>query len=157
MRLRIPERRRDAAFFALVQERLSGWPNVERVEVNPTAASVLVRFADDPNAVARRARESDLFALDEFEPDRPAAPILEEARHGFHRADARLRQLTGGAGDLRSLVLLALLAGGLYQLVRGNIAAPAVTLLWYAGDMLRIWREEEPDTAASPTDDAPPP
>ena len=36
-------------------------------------------------------------------------------------------------------VFLLLLAGGVYQLLRGRVATPAPTLLWYAGDLLGLW------------------
>jgi len=41
LRLRVPEKRRDNAFFRTVEQRLAGWDNVDRVEVNPLTASVL--------------------------------------------------------------------------------------------------------------------
>lgn len=153
LRLRIPERRRDEAFFAHLEERLSAWPGVEHVGVDAITAGVVVRFADGP-AFAARIRETDIFELEERDPAAAVSTpsVLEETRQGLKRVDARLRELTGGAGDIASLVFFALLAGGVYQLARGNIAAPAVTLLWYAAEVLKLWREE-PEAGTPAVDD----
>jgi hypothetical protein len=133
LRLRIPERRRDDAFFARVRQHLSDRSGVVRVDVNPITASVLIQFNGAAEDFA--ARDDDLFELDDF----PLEPSpLDAVRDEVVAADRTLRQLTGGA-DLRTLLFFALLAGGLYQLVRGNIAAPAVTLLWYACEALGLW------------------
>jgi len=46
LRIRIPEKRRDVAFFDFVQGRLAAWDSVERVETNPLTASILLYFSD---------------------------------------------------------------------------------------------------------------
>ena len=62
-------------------------------------------------------------------------------------ADTAVRRLSFGTADLRSGLFLALLAAGTYELLRGNVTAPAATLFWYAGDMLRL--RERIETALS--------
>lgn len=140
LRVKIPDRRRDEAFFRRIAERLAAWQSIERVEINPLTASVLVYFSSLAALLAENAIKNDLFAV---ALDDPAflAPrsVTEQATEGFAAADRVVRRWTAGSADLRGSVLLLLLAGGVYQLLRGNIAAPAVTLLWYAGDMLKLW------------------
>jgi hypothetical protein len=53
--------------------------------------------------------------------------------------------------DMRSILFLLLFAGGVLQLVRGRLAAPAPTLLWYAGDLLRLWSDRPTDGSAEPS------
>jgi hypothetical protein len=152
LRLKIPEKRRDDSFFKTVAERLAGWDSVDRVEVNPLTASVLVHFSDVAALFADNALRNDLFAVDyDALEDADGAPALtERAARLWSGADVALRRWTGGAADIRSTVFLVLLAGGIYQLLRGNIAAPAATLLWYAGATLRLWDvAPQPDTAAA--------
>jgi hypothetical protein len=48
----------------------------------------------------------------------------------------RLQDLSGQSLDLRSLALPLLLTLGLRQLLRGQFAAPAVTVFWYAAALL---------------------
>jgi hypothetical protein len=153
LRLRIPERRRDGAFFGRVRQGLAGWPGVVGVEVNPVTAGVLIHFTGAPAHLLAHARNDDLFRLVDQRAE-PAA-LVDEIREGAMNVDRMLRHLTGG-GDLRTAVFLALLAGGIYQLFRGNIAAPAATLLWYAGEAVQIWGPPQagatapaPDTAST--------
>ena len=142
LRVKIPEKRRDESFFGKVRERLSGWDSVERVEVNPLTASVLVEFTTLFELFAENATKNDLFEVDfdAFQATTEKPPALtEQAAEALGKADAVLRRWTADGTDLRSTIFLVLLAGGIYQLLRGNIAAPAATLLWYAGATLRLW------------------
>jgi len=151
LRLKIPERKRDEGYFADVARRLGSWDSVDRVEVNPVTGSVLVRFSDLAALAADHASRNELFALDPAALRMPAAEHLdnfsEQAARTFGAANRAVQRWMGGATDLRGAIFAALLAGGVMQLLRGNIAAPASTLLWYAGAMIRLWDPApEPDT-----------
>jgi hypothetical protein len=142
LRIKIPEKRRDEAFFATVRERLSAWDSIERIEVNPLTASVLVEFSNLASLFAENALKNDLFEVhyDAFAAEGEAPQALtDHAAQAFGKADETIRRWTAGAADLRSAVFVVLVSAGLFQILRGNIAAPAATLLWYAGDMLRVW------------------
>lgn len=142
LRVKIPEKRRDEAFFDMVRERLAAWDSVERVEVNPLTASVLVQFSDLTALFAENALKNDLFEVD-FDaleaPGETPPQLTEQAAQAFTHVDAAVRRWTSGGADLRSAIFLVLIIGGAFQLLRGNIAAPAATLLWYAGATLRLW------------------
>jgi hypothetical protein len=139
VRLKVPSRRHDAAFFQMVEQRLRGWQNVEEVEVNPVTASILVHFSD-PAALLREAISgNDLFRLvAPPDADGPDPPLMARIEDAVATTDGTLRSWTGGALDLRTVLFAALFAGGLQQLVRGNIAAPAATLLWYAATVVGL-------------------
>jgi hypothetical protein len=141
LRIKIPEKRRDEGFFDTVKERLTAWNSIDRIEVNALTASVLVYFSDIGRLFAENTLRNDLFAMDHdaLEADFETQPLTEWANRRWTDADLTLRRWTSGAADIRSAVFVTLLIAGTYQLFRGNIAAPAATLLWYAGDMLRIW------------------
>jgi hypothetical protein len=154
LRIRIPDKRRDEAFFGSVAERLSGWQSVERVEVNPLTASVLIIFRDSDALFDEIERRNDLFVLDtdpaslaqEHEP----AALTERTRRLWAGADKILRRVSGGSADIRNTAFLVLVASALYQLWRGQVVPPALTSLWYAGDMLSLWRataDEAPPSA----------
>jgi Heavy metal associated domain 2 len=142
LRVKIPEKRRDEAFFDKLRERLSGWDSVERVEVNPLTASVLVEFSSLLELLAENAIKNDLFEVD-FDAlsgiGEEPKPLTDHAAAAFAKADESIRRWSAGAADLRSAVFVFLLGAGLMQALRGNVAAPAATLFWYAGDMLRLW------------------
>jgi hypothetical protein len=46
VRIKIPEKRRDRAYFSTVADRLAAWESVEQVEANPLTASLLIHFSD---------------------------------------------------------------------------------------------------------------
>lgn len=152
VRLRVPERRRDEAYFATLKQHVAEWPGITNVHVNPLTASLLVFFSDASAALAR-AQDCELFDLREAEPSPPKAPIGHRARHHARAFDARVRELTGGRADTPSLVFMALLLAGIYQTMRRNVGAPATTLLWYAGDLLRLWHgaPERPGISGEPS------
>jgi hypothetical protein len=141
LRIKIPEKRRDEEFFDTVKGRLATWNSIDRIEVNAVTASVLMYFSDVGRLFAENALRNDLFAVDyeALEADFETQPLTEWAKGRWTDADLALRRWTSGAADIRTAIFVTLLMAGTYQLFRGNIAAPAATLLWYAGDMLRIW------------------
>ena len=154
LRIRIPEKRRDEAFFKTVEERLRSWHGIEQLQVNPLTASVLVHFSDLGALFAENAMRNDLFAVnfDELraEHENPRPALTAWARQRWGDADKLLRRWTGGNADLRSAAFLIAVGGALVQLYRGQIAPPAATLLWDAGEMLRVWRttlDEQSDSA----------
>jgi len=117
---------------------LRACPAVAELRVNPASASVL--FVDargvQLDTVRAYAREHGLFELPGTGPLHLAASVL----HGARRLDSGLRTLSGGDLDLRGLAFLALAGGALYQLLRGELLAPAATLGWYAAALLAMPR-----------------
>jgi hypothetical protein len=144
LRVRIPPKRRDEAFFRAVKECLASWDSVDAVEVNPLTASVLVHFRDLGALFAENALKNDLFAVDfealRAEHERPHQAVTDWAKQRWADADKALRRWTDGNADIRSAAFIIAVLGALVQLYRGQIAPPAATLLWDAGDMLRVWQ-----------------
>ena len=144
LRVRIPEKRRDEAFFKMVEERLRAWESIKLIETNPLTASVLVHFSDLGALFGENAIRNDLFTVnvDELraEHDKPRQAVTAWARQRWANADKMLRRWTDGSADLRSAAFVIAVAAAIVQAYRGQIAPPAATLLWDAGEMLRIWR-----------------
>src|SRR5436305_11061449 len=96
LRIRIPDKRRDVAFFGTVAERFSGWGSVDSVEVNPLTASVLIHFGDPGALFAEMERRNDLFALAtdpaEFDDERSRVVPMERARRLWAEADKVIRR-----------------------------------------------------------------
>jgi hypothetical protein len=114
VRLRLAAHRGDAAFFSAVSAAALMLPGVTAAAANPETAGLLLRFRGDLATVLNAAAREGLFTV--------AAP----SRAPESRA-ARAEGLGG------------LLLGGLalVQMTRGVILPPALTLLWYAGSLLR--------------------
>ena len=142
LRVRVPEKRRDTAFFAFVERRLAAWDSVERVETNPLTGSILIYFSNAERLILDAVAKNDFLDIDFDALTQPAEPVVTRAAvRSFTRSDSVLRSWTANAVDMRSIVFLALLLGGLYQLLRGRLSTPAPTLLWYAGNLLGLWRD----------------
>jgi hypothetical protein len=144
VRLRIPTRRRNEAYFAALRDRLGQQHGVERVETNPATGSVLLHGADIGSGTSflETLRDIDLFLVDLIEPPEPTTPVPHQVRQHFRRIEDRLQMLTGRPANIGSLVFFGFVGLGLYQLVRGNIASPATTLFWNAASVLRLCTEE---------------
>jgi hypothetical protein len=153
LRIKVPEKRRNTEFFDTVGERLAAWDSVERVETNPLTASVLVHFSDPERLFLEAAAKNDLFEidLDAAFGGSPEPVVTKAAVQSFETADQALRRWTQNEIDVRGVLFLLLLAGGLFQLLRRRLDTPAPTLLWYAGDLIGLWsdRPAAPPLAAS--------
>jgi hypothetical protein len=149
LRIKVPEKRRDRAFFDTVAEHLATWDSVERVETNPLTASVLIHFSDPARVFLEATAKNDLFDIDfDAALGGSSEPVVTEAAvRSFETADHALRRWTQNRIDMRGVLFVLLLAGGVFQLLRRRLDAPAPTLLWYAGDLIGLWNDRGPDSA----------
>jgi len=135
MRLRIPEKRNDKAFFdgvvKLLGDRLGS-----SVEANPATSSLLVHGADAMKAVFTLG---DAAPFDMTDDRQETSVTLPQLRQQFQGWNERFARLVGGGADARSYIIIALIASSVLQVARGRTLAPAVTLLWYASEGLRLW------------------
>jgi hypothetical protein len=142
LRLRIPTKRGDAAYFADLHARLSNRQEVADVAVNAGTGSVLVRL-NAGFALADLAGGAQALSLFEVQstPTAPAKAVrrqsaLMTAAGGFRTVDRFVAEATGGYLDLKSSVFLVLVAMGLRQVVRGHFMVPGFTFLWHALNMM---------------------
>lgn len=112
-RLRIADRRGDAAFFASVATGLSHVAGVRNVEVSPLTGSVLIQHYGPFARIGDAAREARLFTVG-------GAP------------EASAVATEGVAIDPKTVLALGLGAAALWQMSKEHFLPPAVTLLWYA-------------------------
>ena len=130
-RFKIPARRRDAQYFATVEQQLPKAPDVERVQVNPITGSVLVHHHGPAEALYTYAEKNQLFRVSTLA-DRASNLLRQRGRS----LDRQLRELTGEYLDVRSLTFIMLVSIGLVQALRGQFAGPALTIFWYAATLL---------------------
>ena len=111
-RLRIADQRGDRVFFASVATGLSTIPGVRKVDVRPFTGSILIHHAASFASIGTAAETSRLFVLtnaSSVPPPTPAMPIHP-----------------------KMVVAAGLGIFALWQLTRGRILPPAITLAWYA-------------------------
>jgi len=135
VRLRIPERRQDDAYFTLMEKQLSAIPGINGIKVNPISGTVLLLISQDIslNALSQPNHLQDLFhlACDADHPltSRVAADVLEINKY-VQRVNEDPLNMDGLYASI--LILLAIV-----QLLRGNSLGPASSLLWNAIQLLR--------------------
>jgi hypothetical protein len=134
VRVKVPGRHRDTAFFADVASRLKACDGVIDVRASALTDSVLILHATDIEAIAEYAAQHGLFAMRVNR-----AAFGQQPRVPTHVPALFLRRSTQEEpSDNGARTLSASLAGlGVWQSARGQIMAPALTLFWYAYD---AWR-----------------
>lgn len=129
VRLRIPARRGDDAYFANVASQLREIGGAEGVKTNPRTGSVLINGLE-LDRLAETARNERLFALRRSPP--PPESVIDAVGTSVDTLESGVKKVTRGEMDLASLAFVFFLGLGLVQLLRGNFAGPATTLFWYA-------------------------
>lgn len=130
-RIKIESRRGDVAYFREVEQPLSACPGITRLETNPVTGSLLILHAGDLESIGGFAEERGLFRLATLYPP-TIVPLKYWVSENLKELDRGLKVLSSEALDLTSLIFLALVGLAIYQVLEGNLMAPAVTLLWYA-------------------------
>jgi hypothetical protein len=119
LRLRVPSRRGDRAFFESLDARLADAPFVLAVRGNAVTGGLLIRHTGSVAELVSYARDNRLFDLRE----RPTPDLARTLRHRPRRRQPIRPEA----------VAVAALAGlSAFQLARGRIAGPATENFWNA-------------------------
>jgi hypothetical protein len=130
-RLKIPSKKRDFLYFKSLREQLSGCGSVKTMEVNPVSGSILIVHTSDIEKIAEYARDRNIFNLKDNIPY--PTNMHSTVSKAFKDINGKIKGITGGDMDIAGAAFLALLGLGIYQISRGNFAAPAwYTAFWYA-------------------------
>lgn len=134
LRIRIPEKRDDTAFFSQVEEKLRQRMETQQIAANAATAGVLIIDAgpDAEDKVKRFARSEHLFELAGNCP-----PAAQSARRqvytSFHRCNEKVKTASRDELDLPVLLFVFLVGSGIYELLRyGFRLPPWYTAFWYA-------------------------
>jgi hypothetical protein len=95
-----------------------------------TGSLLLVAVEINKEDVAKFANSKDLFDLKEEQAHMPLSRKLVAPVEGVNKT---LHRFTKGEIDLPGIIFLSLLGVGVYQIARGNLAAPPwYSAFWYA-------------------------
>ena len=135
LRIKIPAKKGDLTFFSGLKELLSGHPGIDQVHVNPVTGSVLLLHRIDAATLTQLATR---FGLVQPQPStHHKATLHQRMIASFRHWDEQVKVATGGELDIPSLVFLSLIGTGAYQLIFGNLIAPAwYTAFWYASSII---------------------
>ena len=144
LRIKIPSKKGDGAFFSALKGRLHDCPGVAAVSVSPQTGSALILHDCETQEIFAYAKSHELFV-----PRRSAHPrktLFSRVANTFRGYNRDLKTLTDGEMDIPSLAFLTLLVSGIYQIARGNVVIPAwYTAFYYALGVFSASRVEEWD------------
>lgn len=175
IRLCVPEVRSNPALVREIQEQLSGYQGVRRVEANPITGSLLVLY--DPKAASSVVELARLFvpelALDEaalgFAPvpsagdadagasAEPSASLAESITRYFRNLNEDVAAATGGT-DLKVLLPMALFVFGIKGLMfsKKPVIPTWYDFLWFSlGTFMMLNRPAQAQAAASAPESPP--
>lgn len=144
VRLKIPQKRGDINYFNRLEELFSHFFGINELKLNPSTASIVINHETDVpfQDIVEFAKTKNLFNLVEEAEDHdevvPNMYIKALTLTGFNRFDKALLAYSKGRLDARSFVFLSLIGLAIHQAARGNVMAPAATLLWYAVQLLIV-------------------
>ena len=138
VRVRIPERKGDAAYFMRVERDLSECERVMYVEANPLTASILLRYTGANDDLRRDAINLGLFAIEEMPPS--VNPVLTATSDRIDQLDRFLQRSSNGSFDLLEVAFVGLIGASIVQVLRGQALGPASTLLAHALAILALYR-----------------
>ena len=140
LRLRVPEMRGDPDYFEEVADVLAERTDDIRVRTNHVTGSVLLLHPlTSYEELETALLDLDLFELS-FDPE-PDVNALTPLVSGIDAINRSLSDSTSGRVDLRTVVVIVVLALVLRQALRGEVVGPAFTMLWSTLDLaMRLHR-----------------
>jgi hypothetical protein len=135
LRIRVPSKTGDVDYFARVYSSLGKLPGVNEVRVNHVTGSILLLHDDiSLQQLREHAAAEQLFTLEQQSLPNPT--VVERFAAGLNGLDRGLRGVTANNVDVRTVVLAGLAGMAVRQIQQGQVMVPAVSLLWYAYQML---------------------
>ena len=140
VRIKIPSKKGDDAYFLSIKEHFSSFPGVQKIEINSLTGSILILHSFDPDSLDVKELKAytelnSLFKLEGGAPgwNGPVLNIRNRFRETFQGMNQKMKDITSEEIDLPTLAFLLLLGVGVYQISAGNFAAPAwYVAFWYA-------------------------
>ena len=148
MRLKIPSRRHDRAFFTHLEERLKAIPQIESAVVTPETASVLLNFVEGQGAGIAVALDAlEILSLTKDRPAESASASEATSIAGDDSPSSLYQAFANGRVDRRVLALTVLLLLVVRRLLRGGWVGPALALAWF---LYEVYRARLPQAAHDP-------
>lgn len=142
-RFRIREHRDDQDYFDSLADRIRRAPGVSDVQTNATTGSVLIQHDGGLDEIMEALMgDSELGKLIEFVLQSP--PVANRLRAQVVGMDAALQRSSGGNVDLATVASFGLLGLAGAQLFLGLQIAGAVSLTWYAAELIRRSSNDQP-------------
>jgi hypothetical protein len=130
LRIRIPVRRGDVAYFARVRQAALKCP-IEVIRPNAVTGSILFHGTGaQTEAVAAFGSDHDLYAI---QPALPAVGLAGRVAAPLASCNGQIRTWSSGQLDLPGAFFILLLFTAIYEIAKGRFRTPPwYTAFWYA-------------------------
>ena len=136
LRIRIPSKKGDAAYFMTIAEHFSSCEGIENIVVNPRTASLLFIHKTDATRITEYAALNGIFNAAVTSSIREHPSLYDGVTESFNTVDKKIKKFTNNELDLSSMTFIALVGAGIYKIAKGDITAPAwYTVFWYGLNM----------------------
>lgn len=136
IRIHIPRCRRDREYFAKLRDELGKCEGVERVEANPSTASVLIHHRSTKDKIADFAEDAELFALSVEEAPMSPTSLASQVNDRVVKLNGQLIEATKGTLDLTTVSAFGLAVGGVIRGLMGKALPSGSDLIWWAVTLL---------------------
>lgn len=132
LRIKIPSKKGDNAFFENLKEVFLSNGVTNNVVINPLNASIIIFSDKNLETISSFAKEKNLFELKSLDMEKRTL-INYTVKQAYKNLDIKFKKFFNNEIDLGNALFLTLVGMTIYQIVRGNFGAPAwYTSLWYA-------------------------
>lgn len=134
-RLRLAGQKINTADLAAIAELIATLPGVAAAEPRAPTGSIVIQHPGLATGQLNASLQQLPFNWGP-QPESDARPALMPLTGSMDSADEWLHDTTGGRVDMHTAIIIVMLSLALSQAIRGNIMAPATSLVWYALDLL---------------------
>jgi hypothetical protein len=141
LRLKVASKKEHDGYLRTLPEKFTGFSGIDEIEINPLTGSVLFKHGGNGEEIIDFMKKRGIFEITVKSPRPPS--VHRGASSIYQQLDGLVHSFSNGSTNAGGLAATALLAYGVMQISRGNIAGPAwYTAFWYA---LNILLKSTPD------------
>ena len=142
LRLKVASKKEHEGYLRTLPEKFTGISGIYEIEINPLTGSVLFKHGGNGEEIIDFMKKRGIFEITVKSPRPPS--VHRGASSIYQQLDGLVHSFSNGSTNAGGLAATALLAYGVMQISRGNIAGPAwYTAFWYALNILLKSTPEE--------------
>ena len=140
LRLKVASKRDHEVYLRALPEKFAGFSGIDEIEINPLTGSILFKHGVKTDEILDFVKQHGIFEI-KVKSVRPPS-VHKGISSIYQELDSMVNGFSNGSTNAGGLAFIGLLAYGVIQISRGNIAGPAwYTAFWYA---LNIFLKSQP-------------
>ena len=140
LRLKVASKKEHEGYLRTLPDKFTGISGIDEIEINPLTGSVLFKHGGNGEEIIDFMKKHGIFAI-KAKSLRPPS-VHRGVSSIYQQIDGLVHDFSDGSTNAGGIAFISLLAYGVLQISRGNIAGPAwYTAFWYA---LNIFLKSQP-------------